>query len=89
VLDLGRIDADDAARYCVDRDLVVAEDDESSLRGSGVSMRPSTGDDGVDGDELRLDDVLEIGDLVVERMVVIDEAVTVVLDSRCSSSSRR
>jgi hypothetical protein len=36
--------------------------------------------DRVDGDELRLDDVLEVGDLLVEPVVVVDEAVPVVLD---------
>ena len=42
---------------------------------------PLAGDDRVDGDELRLDDVLQVGDLLVEPVIVIDQAVPVVLDA--------
>ena len=31
-------------------------------------------------DELRLDDVLEVGDLLVQPVIVVDEAMPVVLD---------
>ena len=42
---------------------------------------PLAGDDRVDGDELRLDDRLEVGDLPVELVVVVDQSMPVVLDA--------
>ena len=77
---LERIDADDHAADRVDRDLVVADDDEVHVARDRREHAPLARDDAVDDDELRLDDVLEVGDLPVERVVVIDEAMPVVLD---------
>ena len=51
-----------------------------SVERLGRQHPPLARDDRVDGDELRLDDVLEVGDLLVEAVVVVDEAVPVVLD---------
>ena len=63
------------------RHLVVAHDDELQVEGPGRQHAPLAGDDGVDDQELRLDDVLQVGDLLVQPVVVIDQAVPVVLDA--------
>ena len=80
VIDARRIDADDLAAHRVERDLVVAHDDQAEVERDRRQHAPLAGGDRVDRDELRLDDVLEVGDLLVELVVVIDQAMAVVLD---------
>jgi hypothetical protein len=80
VLDAQRIEPDDHAADRVDGDLVVADDEQLHVPRDRREHSPLAGDDRVDDDELRLDHVLEVGHLPVQRMVVVDEAMTVVLD---------
>ncbi len=80
MLDRPRFDPDDRAADRVERDLVITHHDELHVERLGRQHPPFAGDDRVDAHELRLDDVLKIGDLLVQAVVVIDEAVTVVLD---------
>jgi hypothetical protein len=77
---VSRVDPDDGAAHRVEGDLVVAHDDELQVERLRRQHAPLAGDDAVDADELRLDDVLEVGDLLVQAVVVVDEAVPVVLD---------
>jgi hypothetical protein len=71
---------DDVAAHRVEGDLVVAHDDEAEGERDGREHPALARGDRVDGDELRLDDVLQVGDLLVEPVVVIDQPVAVVLD---------
>jgi hypothetical protein len=80
VVDGHRVDADDVAAHRVEGDLVVAHDHEVEREGDRREHPALARGDRVDGDELRLDDVLEVGDLLVEPVVVVDEPVPVVLD---------
>ncbi len=80
MVDGARVEADDGAAHRVERDLVVPHDDEIEGEWPRGQHPPLARDDRVDGDELRLDDVLEVGDLLVEAVIVVDETVSVVLD---------
>jgi len=73
------VEPDDGAAHRVERDLVVAHDDEIEREGSRRQHPPLAGDDRVNCDELRLDDVLKVGDLLVQTVVMVDEAMTVPL----------
>ncbi len=80
VRDLHGVDADDPTADRVEGDLIVAHDHHVQGERDRRQHPALARDDGVDADELWLHDVLEVGDLLVETMIVIDEAVTVVLD---------
>ena len=81
VIDGARIDADDRAADRVERDLAVAHDDQAEVERHRREHAALAGGDRVDRDELRLDDVLEVGDLLVELVIVIDQAMPIVLDA--------
>ncbi len=81
VVDASRVEADDAAAHGVEGHLVVTHDDELQVEGKRCEHPPLAGDDRVDGDELWLDDVLQIGDLLVQLVIVVDQAMPVVLDT--------
>ncbi len=81
VLHAARVDADDGAAHGVEGGLVVAHDDQPEVERNGREHRALPGDDGVHGDEARLDHVLQVHDLGVQAVVVVDHAVPVVLDA--------
>ena len=81
VFDRFGIEPDDVRANGVETDGVVAHDDQAEVEGDRRQHAAGTGGDGVDGDELRLNDVLEIGDLFVQPMIVIDQPMAVVLDA--------
>ena len=80
VVDRARVEADDGRANSVEGDLAVAHDDEVQAARDGREHAPLAGFDGVDGDEFRLHDVLQIRDLLVEAVIVIDEPMPVVLN---------
>ena len=81
VIDRERIDTDDATAHRIDGDLVVAHDHQAQIEGDRRQHPPFAGRDRVDGHDLRLDDVLEIADLLVEGVIVIDEPMPIVLNA--------
>lgn len=80
MLHRGGVDADDPAAHRVDRRLVVPHDDQLQLPRDGRQHAPLTGDYPVDDDQLGLQHVLQVGHLLVEPVIVIDEPVPVVLE---------
>ncbi len=81
VIDAPGIDADDVTADAVEGHLAIAHDDKVQRKGLGRQHAAFAGDDGVDGDKLRLNDVLQVGDLLVEAMVVIDQPMAIVLNA--------
>jgi hypothetical protein len=81
VRDRERIDADDAAAHRIDRDLVVAHDHEPEVEGDRREHASLAGRDRIDRHELWLDHVLQVGDLAIELVVMIEQAVAIVLDA--------
>ena len=81
MIDAQRIEADDAAADGIERHLVVAHDDELQVERDRCEHAALAGDDPVDRDELRLGDVLEVRDLLIQLVVVIDQPMPIVLDA--------
>jgi len=69
------------ATHRVECGLAIAHDDEAQLLRNRGEHASFASHDGVDDDELRLNDELQVANLFIEAMVVIDEAVSVVLDT--------
>jgi len=81
VIDARRIDADDRAAHGVEGHLTVAHDHEVQPARDGREHATLARHDRVDGDELGLHDVLQVGDLLVEPVIVVDQPVAIVLDA--------
>ena len=81
VVDGIRVDPDDVAAHRIERDLAVAHDDHAERERRWREHAPLSGGDRIDRDERRLDDVLQVRDLLVELVIVIDQPVTVILDA--------
>src|ERR1700712_4923188 len=73
VFDGERVDADDRAAHRVERHLAVTHNYQMERERLGGEHAPLPRGDRIDGNELRLDDVLQVGDLFVEAVIVVDE----------------
>ena len=74
------IEPDHPAAHRVEGHRIVAHEDQLQVEGYGREHPLLSRGDGVDGDEIGMDDLLQVGDLLVEPVVVVDEAVPVVLE---------
>ena len=83
------IDSDDVAANRVKRDLVVSHHDHIERKRYWRQHSPLTRDDCIDADELWLDDVLEVGDFLIESMIVIDQSMAIILNSDVSLERKR
>src|SRR5690606_6000005 len=72
---------DDLATHGVKSDLVVPHDNQVHFIGNRGQHATFARNNRVDGDELRLNDVLEVGNLLIKFVVVVDESVSVVLNA--------
>ena len=80
VFDFGWVESNDSGAHRIDSHLVVAENDQVHVEWNWGEHSPLPGGDGINCNELRLDDLLKISDLLVESPVVVDQPMAIVLD---------